>query len=501
MKINRLKNNEQHQVRIEKLKLLQEKKLLSDFNQGVPSHLAKDLHENYSHFSKDELENFNQEVSISGRILMIRNFGQAGFLSVQDRSSIIQLYLSKNIIGVEKFSLYQYLDIGDFIFAQGKLFKTKTNELTIEIYEFELLTKCLRPLPEKFHKISDIEIKYRQRYLDLILNEEAREVFFKRSQIIRELRQFFIERDFIEVETPMMHPIAGGASARPFLTDHHALKMNLFLRIAPELYLKRLIVGGLERVFEINRNFRNEGLSIQHNPEFTMLEFYQAYANFEDLMKIIESLFQRISQAIFKKNQFIYQDIELNLCSPWKRIRLEDAILTYSDFKDPLKLRNQDALLQYCQMKKIPLTGETSTGELLIHIFEQEVESKLIQPTFVTHYPIEVSPLSKKNQEDPFLADRFEVYVYGREIANAFSELNDPFEQRERFKAQILNQSHEIEKNYKNELDEDYLLALEYGMPPTAGAGIGVDRLVMLFTNASSIRDVILFPLMRPIQS
>ena len=355
----------------------------------------------------------------------------------------------------------------------------------------------LRPLPEKYHGIADVEIKYRQRYLDLIMSDETRETFRRRSKMIEELRKFFVERDFLEVETPMMHPIAGGATARPFVTHHNALDMELFMRIAPELYLKRLVVGGFERVFEINRNFRNEGISIKHNPEFTMLEFYQAYATYEDLMEMFETLFARISLRVLEGKPLVYQGTPIELQGPWKRLRVEDAILEHSGFKDRAALRDRAALLAYGQAKSLPMNPKDSVGGLMMVIFDEEVEGKLIQPTFVTHYPLDVSPLSRKNEEDPFLVDRFELYIYGREMANAFSELNDPVDQKQRFEAQAAAKKAGNEE--ATDMDTDYVTALEYGMPPTAGAGIGIDRLAMLFTDSQSIRDVILFPLMRPL--
>jgi len=492
-------HSEQVRVRFEKLGRLRDEKINPYKNGRVPSALARDLHQQHDAQSKEELEPLALSCSVAGRMMAIRDFGKASFVRLKDRTGLIQLFVQKDKLGPEAYALYKGLDIGDIIFAEGTVFKTKTGELSVQCTSLELLSKSLRPLPEKFHGINDVEIKYRQRYLDLIMSEETRETFRRRSKIIEELRKFFVEHDFMEVETPMMHPIAGGATARPFATHHNALDMELFMRIAPELYLKRLVVGGLDRVFEINRNFRNEGISIKHNPEFTMLEFYQAYATFEDLMETHEKLFQRLGVRVLEGRPLVYQGTLIELQSPWQRMKVEDAILNLSGFKDRSRLRDKSALLAYGKEKGHAMDPKDSVGGLIMRIFDEEVEGKLIQPTFVTHYPLDVSPLSRKNEEDPFLVDRFELYIYGREMANAFSELNDPVDQKLRFEAQA------DAKNAGNEeatdMDIDYVTALEYGMPPTAGAGIGIDRLAMLFTDSPSIRDVILFPLMRPLHS
>ena len=428
--------------------------------------------------------------------MAIRDFGKASFVRLKDRTGLIQLYVQKDKLGEEGYAKFKELDMGDIVFSEGTIFKTKTNELSVQADKLELVTKSLRPMPEKFHGIADVEIKYRQRYLDLIVSDETRDTFRKRSKIIEEVRRFFVELDFMEVETPMMHPIAGGATARPFTTHHNALDMKLFMRIAPELYLKRLVVGGFERVFEINRNFRNEGISIKHNPEFTMLEFYQAYATYEDLIALTETLFSRVAERVLGSTRITYQGTEINLGGKWERIGVEDAIVKHSGFKDRGALRDRKLLLDYGKSKGFHMDPKDSTGGLMMVIFDEEVESKLIQPTFVTDYPLDVSPLSRKNEKDPFIVDRFELFIYGREMANAFSELNDPIDQKERFEAQV------AAKDAGNEeacdMDEDYVTALEYGMPPAAGEGIGIDRLVMLLTDSPSIRDVILFPLMRP---
>jgi lysyl-tRNA synthetase, class II len=429
-------------------------------------------------------------------VMAIRDFGKAGFLRLRDRSGLIQLFCAKDKLGEEGFAAYRDLDVGDIVVGEGPLFKTKTNELSVQCQSVKLLTKSLRPLPDKFHGLQDVETKYRQRYLDLMMSDETKATFRKRSKIVEEVRRFFVDHDFMEVETPMMHPIAGGATARPFVTHHNTLDMQLFLRIAPELYLKRLVVGGFDRVFEINRNFRNEGISIKHNPEFTMLEFYQAYATYEDLMDLTEKLFQKVADNVLGTRKLTYQGTEINLDGSWAKIGVEEAIAKHTEFKDRAKLRDRAALMDYGKRKNIPMNPKDTVGGLIMSIFDAEVEAKLVQPTFVTQYPLDVSPLSRKNEKDPFIVDRFELFIYGREMANAFSELNDPIDQKERFLSQV------DAKNAGNEeacdMDEDYVTALEYGMPPTAGQGIGIDRMVMLFTDSASIRDVILFPQLRP---
>lgn len=490
-------HSEQVRVRFEKLGSLRERKENPYKNQHTPSALALDLHQGYDEKKKEDLEREAVKCSVAGRMMAIRDFGKACFVRIKDRTGMIQLYIQRDKVGAENYAFFKEWDLGDIVYAEGTLFKTKTDELSVNSEKLVLLTKSLRPLPEKFHGIADIEIKYRQRYLDLIMSDQTQTTFRKRSKIIEEMRKFFVEQSFMEVETPMMHPVAGGATARPFVTYHNTLDMRLYMRIAPELYLKRLVVGGFERVFEINRNFRNEGISIKHNPEFTMLEFYQAYATYEDLMELHETLFQRLAEVIHGSSKITYQGTEIELKGPWERISIEASILKYSQFKDAAKLRDRAALLEYGKKHGLPMKKEDTVGGLMMVIFDEEVESKLIQPTFVTHYPLDVSPLSRQSEQDPFLVDRFELFIYGREMANAFSELNDPVDQKARFEAQV------EAKNAGNEeatdMDSDYVTALEFGMPPTAGAGIGIDRLVMLLTDSPSIRDVILFPLMRPI--
>ncbi len=435
-----------------------------------------------------------EKVALAGRLMAVRNFGKAAFISIQDRDGRIQGYIARDKVGKDSYGIFKKFDVGDIVFLSGGLLKTKTGELTVDADEIRLLSKAVLPLPEKWHGLTDVEARYRQRPLDLIMNPNVKEVFYARSRIIRLIRDFMQDRDFLEVETPMMHPMAGGAVARPFKTYHNTLDMDLFLRIAPELYLKRLIVGGFERVFEINRNFRNEGISTSHNPEFTMMEFYQAYATYEDLMEMTEEMIASLSMELFGSLCFEYQGTRIDLSRPWQRMTVKEAVLKYSDATTDM-LEDRDLAAQFATSLGIPLDGDEPLGKIVVAIFEEVAESQLIQPTFVTRYPIEVSPLSRKSPDDAGLTDRFELYIYGRELANAFSELNDPEDQRSRFAMQL--REREAGDEEAHEMDEDYIRALEYGMPPTAGEGIGIDRLVMLLTDSPSIRDVILFPHMR----
>ena len=448
----------------------------------------------FSHMDEDTLSAIEERFSIAGRLMAVRDFGKGAFVMIQDRKGRIQAFIRKNQIGEKNFSLFKRLDVGDIVFVAGKLFKTKTGELTIDVNELKLLSKAVRPLPEKWHGLTDIETRYRQRHLDLIVNPHVKDVFHKRSRIIQLMRRFMEERDFLEVETPMMQPRAGGAMAKPFRTHHNALGMDFYLRIAPELYLKRLVTGGMERVYEINRNFRNEGISTFHNPEFTMMEFYQSYATYEDLMVFTEELLTFIAREIFGSLKFEYQGKEIDLTPPWQCITVRDAIIHHGMIA-PDVLDDAAKAAACARQMGVNVKDSDSLGKLITTIFENTVEEKLIQPTFVIHYPVEVSPLSRKNVSSPELTDRFELYIYGKEIANAFSELNDPVDQRERFMMQLKDR--EAGDDEAHEMDEDYIRTLEYGMPPTAGEGIGIDRLVMLFTNSASIRDVILFPLLR----
>ena len=448
----------------------------------------------FSHMEDDALALVEERFTLAGRIMAIRDFGKGAFVIIQDRKGRIQAFIQKAAIGENAFQIFKRLDIGDIIFIGGKVFRTKTRELTINVDEFRLLSKAVRPLPEKWHGLTDVETRYRQRHLDLITNPNVKELFYRRSRIIQMMRKFMEERDFLEVETPMMQTRAGGAVARPFRTYHNALGMELYLRIAPELYLKRLITGGMERVFEINRNFRNEGISAFHNPEFTMMEFYCAYATYEDLMTMTEEMLTFVANEILGSLKFDYQGREIDLTPPWQRISLKEAIVQYGRI-NPDVLDSEKKALETARNLRLEVNDGEPLGKIIMAIFEELVEPKLIQPTFVTQYPLEVSPLSRKNPKDQNFTDRFELYISGKEIANAFSELNDPDDQRERFLMQLKDR--EAGDDEAHEMDEDYINALEYAMPPTAGEGIGIDRLVMLLTNSASIRDVILFPHMR----
>ncbi|MGM0415403.1 MAG: lysine--tRNA ligase [Thermodesulfobacteriota bacterium] len=433
--------------------------------------------------------------TLAGRIMARRSFGKAAFVQLQDRSGRLQLYVAKKELGEEMFEAFDNLDIGDIIGVTGSAFFTKTQELSLRVKTLQVLTKSLQPLPEKWHGLKDVETRYRQRYLDLIVNPEVKDVFVKRSQIISLMRTFMQERDYLEVETPMMQPVAGGATAKPFVTHHNTLKMDLFLRIAPELYLKRLVVGGLERVFEINRNFRNEGISIQHNPEFTMMEFYQAYANYHDLMDMTEEMICHITRQVCGSEIITYGGREVNLKAPWTRMSVREAILKYGDISAE-DLEDHARALAYARSLGLDFDDSIGHGKLLTEIFDEVAEPELWNPTFITEYPTEVSPLSRRNDDNPEVVDRFELFVVGRELANAFSELNDPEDQRGRFESQLAEKEAGDEEAHA--MDEDYVRALEYGLPPTAGEGIGIDRLVMLLTDSASIRDVILFPQLRP---
>ncbi|MBN2539455.1 MAG: lysine--tRNA ligase [Deltaproteobacteria bacterium] len=448
----------------------------------------------FGDMDNEELKGIEEKFALAGRLMAVRNFGKAAFVSIQDREGRIQGYIARDKVGSDIYSIFKKFDVGDIVFISGSLLKTKTGELTVDAEEIRLLSKSVRPLPEKWHGITDVEARYRQRHLDLIMNPAVKEVFYTRSRIIKLIRDFMQERDFLEVETPMMHPMAGGAVARPFKTYHNTLDMDLFLRIAPELYLKRLVVGGLERVFEINRNFRNEGISTFHNPEFTMMEFYQAYATYEDLIVITEEMITFVAMEIFGSLRFDYQGTAIDLCRPWQRLTVKEAILKHSDVTPDI-LEDRAKAAQYAISIGLPVEDDEPLGKIMVAIFEEVAESKLIQPTFVTSYPIEVSPLSRKSAGNNGFTDRFELYIYGKELANAFSELNDPEDQRNRFAMQL--KEREAGDKEAHEMDEDYIGALEYGMPPTAGEGIGIDRIVMLFTDSPSIRDVILFPHMR----
>ena len=458
--------------------------------------LADELQQAYGGHEAEHLVEENVEVAVAGRMMRKNVMGKNSFIALADRSGRIQVRVERDRLPEGVYAGFKKWDVGDIVFARGTLFKTQTGELTVLAEEVRLVTKSLRPLPEKWHGLSDQEIRYRQRYVDLIMNEESRNVFLKRSAIVQYMRAFLDSQDFLEVETPMMQVTPGGAIARPFTTHHNALDMPLFLRIAPELNLKRLVVGGLERVYEINRNFRNEGVSTQHNPEFTMMEAYRAYANYEDWMNSTEAMLRGMASAVNGDSVVQYQGEEYDFGKEFKRLTVEEVLLHFNPDLDKSKLRDRDYLVSVCKDLGVPVKDGYGPGKLQIEIFEKTGEDNLREPTFITQYPTEVSPLSRQNDDDPFVTDRFELFIAGREIANGFSELNDPDEQADRFRAQVANR--DAGDDEAMAFDHDYIRALEYGMPPTAGIGIGIDRLVMLFTDSPSIRDVLLFPHMRP---
>lgn len=451
---------------------------------------VNEIIERFGDKKTEDLEDTHELLITAGRIMAIRDFGKATFIHFQDGTGRLQAYIKRDVVGKDVYKIFKKLDIGDIIGLKGHIFRTKTGELTLLVKELQLLTKSLRPLPEKFHGLQDIELRYRQRYLDLVMNAKTREVFKKRIKLIASIKQFLQDEGFLEVETPMMQPIPGGAIARPFKTHHHALGMDLYLRIAPELYLKRLVIGGFEKIFEINRSFRNEGLSSEHNPEFTMLEFYQAYATYEDLMVLTERLLTSIAQKVLGTLNISYQGNSIDLTPPWRRYRFNEALIKLGGV-DPSVLKDTSQALSLAESLGIPVK-EGRLGKILTKLFDALVESKLVQPTFITGYPVETSPLARRNDENPEITDRFELFIGGKEIANGFSELNDPIEQKERFLEQL--KCRELVDEEAIFVDDDFIKALEYGMPPTAGEGIGIDRLVMVFTDSPSIRDVILFP-------
>lgn len=490
-----LDENEQIQVRKEKLNDLRKQgnAYPNDFKR---SHLAKCLHSSYENLSSEQLDSENISVSLAGRVMSRRLMGKASFVHLQDMTGRMQLYLKQESLSAGVYEDFKTWDIGDIIGVQGVLFKTKTGELSVKASDVRLLSKGLRPLPDKFHGIHDQELCYRQRYLDLLMSEKTRDTFKVRTKVIQAIRDYLNSRFFMEVETPMMHVLPGGAAAKPFKTHHNALDMPMYLRIAPELYLKRLVVGGFEQVFEINRNFRNEGLSTRHNPEFTMLEFYAAYWDYKDLMDLTEDMFKSIANHVLGNSEFVYQGHQIDFGKPFERMTVRQAILKYNtDLKDA-DLDNFEFLKQFGQKLGIQLNHGDGLGKLQIEIFEKTAEHQLIQPTFVTEYPAEISPLARCNDHNAFITDRFELMIVGREIANGFSELNDPEDQAERFRHQVerMERGDDEAMHY----DADYIRALEFGLPPTAGEGIGIDRLVMLLTDSASIRDVILFPHLRP---
>lgn len=479
---------EQYRVRVDKVKRMQANQQQA-WPQSLPvSHTAEQVLQTYS-------EDNQADYQVAGRILSMRWHGKTAFINIADRSGKIQVYLREDAVGSEKFAwLQEFLDMGDYLWIDGVLFKTKTGEITLRVSQADLISKCLHPLPEKFHGLTDVEIRYRQRYLDLISNPESKERFLKRSKIIAFLRKYLTDLDFVEVETPMLHPIPGGALAKPFITHHNALDDDFYLRIAPELYLKRLVIGGIERVFEINRNFRNEGVSTRHNPEFTMLEFYMAHQEYKFGMDLVESMLRSIAQAVCGQTKLQFGKHEIDFSLPFEKLNLKSGILKYT------KLQEQDLLPenidQILAKNNLGLNNKSaSLNEKLYLLFDELVEPNLIQPTFLVDFPIEVSPLAKRDPQDPNIASRYELFIGGMEIANAFSELNDPFDQASRFQDQVASRG--TGDDEAHHFDSDYIRALEYGLPPTLGVGIGVDRLVMLLTNTTSIRDVILFPTLK----
>ena len=480
-----------------KLKEIREKRIAFP-NNFQPDSYAEDLHLKYDNDDKEVLGK-SIDVLIAGRMVLKRVMGKASFATLQDTSGRIQLYIARDLVNSEKepelYADFKRWDLGDIIGAKGKLFKTNTNELTVEVTQIILLTKSLRPLPEKFHGLSDQEIKYRQRYVDLIVNDDTKKTFLKRSKIIAEIRNYMQSNKFLEVETPMLHPIPGGATARPFKTHHNSLDMEMFLRIAPELYLKRLVVGGFDRVFEINRSFRNEGLSVRHNPEFTMMEFYAAYTDYHWLMNFTELCIRKVSKQVTGSEKIEYQGKSIDFSTPFDRLTLVEAITKYSKEFTKKNLNDKEFISEALKKVGHELPLDSGLGAYQLALFEMVAEEHLWNPTYIIDYPIEVSPLARKSDDNPNLTDRFELFIAGREIANGFSELNDAEDQAERFKAQVkAKESGDDEAMY---YDTDFIRALEYGLPPTAGCGIGIDRLVMLLTNSPSIRDVILFPQMR----
>ena len=487
--------NDQIQQRLKKLEELRAMGINPYGQRFEPTISAKDLHEQHSSTSGEELAKKKPRFAVAGRLLALRRFGKAAFAHLQEGSGKVQVYFKKDTLGEQGFDLFEKLDMGDFIGVEGSLFRTKTNELTLQAEKLTLLSKSLRPLPEKWHGLSDVEIRYRQRYLDLIANPEVKEVFILRSKIVDAIRDFLDQRGFVEVETPMMQAIPGGAAARPFITHHNALGIDLYLRIAPELYLKRLIVGGFERVYEINRNFRNEGISTVHNPEFTMLEFYMAYADYQTLIPFTEELITAVAQKVLGRLKLEFKNQAIDLTPPWNRKTFFQAIAEANSLEEKV-LSDRSHLQNLAHKLDLSIKKEEPSGKILEALFETTVQPNLIQPTFILDYPVEISPLARRKPDQPGLTERFELFIAGREVANAFSELTDPQDQRKRFEEQMARRAAgDLEAP---PLDEDYLRALEYGMPPAAGEGIGMDRLVMVLTNQPSIRDVILFPQLKP---
>ncbi|MBI1194594.1 MAG: lysine--tRNA ligase [Gammaproteobacteria bacterium] len=488
-------HNEQVELRREKLSALRETGIAypSDFRRD---RLAADLAADYADHGEAALEAEQIHVRLAGRLMTRRVMGKASFAHIQDMTGRMQIYVQRDVVSTDVYSDFKKWDIGDIVGVVGVLFRTRTGELSVRVSEIRLLTKSLRPLPEKFHGLVDQEARYRQRYLDLMMNEATRETFRVRAATIDFIRRYLVERRFMEVETPMMQVMPGGAAAKPFVTHHHALDIPLYLRIAPELYLKRLVVGGFEKVFEINRNFRNEGLSTRHNPEFTMLEFYQAYSDYHDLMDLTEDMMRQLTQTVLGTHTVVYQGERYDFSRPFQRHTLRESVLHFNPELSDADIADESALRATAKKLDVPLPDGCGPGKILVEIFEKTVEHRLMAPTFITAYPTEVSPLARRNDDDPSVTDRFELFIGGREIANGFTELNDPEDQAERMRAQLEAKARGDEEAM--EFDADYIRALEYGLPPTAGEGIGIDRLVMLLTDSPSIRDVLLFPHMRP---
>lgn len=497
-------NQQEQEVEVSELLQIRREKLDELRGLGVDpfgdkyerTHNAGDILKQYDQLSKEELEEKSVEVSIAGRLMAKRGMGKASFAHIQDLTGKIQIYVRQDSVPEVKYSAFSLLDLGDIVGVKGEVFKTKTGETSIKVKDLEILSKSLYPLPDKYHGLKDVELRYRQRYVDLIVNPEVQQTFIKRSRIIKSMRHYLDSQGYLEVETPTLHSIAGGAAARPFITHHNALDMQLYMRIAIELHLKRLIVGGLEKVYEIGRVYRNEGMSTRHNPEFTMIELYEAYADYKDIMALTENMIAHIAKEVLGTTVIRYQDYEVDLTPQWRRVSMVDAVkeVTGVDFGRYMTNEEAHAL---AKEHKVPVDAHMTFGHILNAFFEQFVEETLIQPTFVYGHPLEISPLAKKNPEDPRFTDRFELFIVGREHANAFTELNDPIDQRQRFEAQILEREHGNDEAH--EMDDDFIRALEYGMPPTGGLGIGIDRLVMLLTDSASIRDVLLFPHMRPL--